>query len=501
MTHFSEFDLRSRVQEVTREVFGTMLSLQVTLADSDPPGPEGSHRTVGAIHFAGNVTGSLDIQVNTAFARRMTAQMLGLEPEEVEAEEDIKELVAEISNLIGGNLRSALNDHGFPCAISAPFITSGTEFAIESPNRQQFERIVFLHEQEPIIVEIGLTFKEISAAEADTHMAAFKTTAKDVDFEKLNSLDMKAKLSEAVVQVFDTMLSMELEPADTIPASSLEGRRKVTTVSFAGDVSGLVNIHLTDELTGIMASNKPGMNPSGIEGHEAVEDLIAELSNRVGAHLKSAITDAGLACELSTPRFTSGTDFKIEAMNMQRDDRLAFRLQDHVVLVEMGMKISEILQVAGQVSQDAYAPVDDPAPAVEEKATASDSAAPAQPGQTIPAADNGVLEASVNASAGKKGDKSDQKVSPDPQGYDLDLILDIPLQILVELGQTKIQIHDLLQLEKGSTVKLTKLDGAPVDILANDMLIARGMVVIQNEKYAVQVTELASRMDRIKTLN
>jgi flagellar motor switch protein FliN len=501
MTDINGFDIRSRMQEAVREVFDTLLSMQVTLADSDPPDPGGTHRTVGAVYFSGEVTGSFSIEVNTDFARRMTARMLGLELEEVEAEENITDLIAEITNTIGGNLKSALNDQGFSCAISTPFLTSGTDFTIEPLDRQRSERVVFLHEQEPLIVDVGVNFKEPSTAEPDMHRSASKTTAEDVDFEKLNALDMKARLSQAVVEVFGTMLSMEPELTDTIPASALEGGRTLATVSFAGDVSGLVNIQVTDELTRILAANKPSPDPSENQGDEAVRGLIGELINRVGGNLKSAITDTGLTCELSPPRLTSGTDFKTESLNMPGNDRLAFRLQDHLVLVEMGMKISEILQVVGQVSQDLHDVVDDSAPPVEEKAPDSDSPAPAQAGQAIPAADNPAPNASTNASAATEEAESDQKDSLDPQGYDLDLILDIPLQILVELGRTKIQIQNLLQLRQGSAVKLTKLDGAAVDILANDTLIARGTVVVQNEKYAVQVTELASRLDRIKTLN
>jgi flagellar motor switch protein FliN/FliY len=501
MSDIKESDIRSRVQQAVTEVFGTMLSMQVTLADSDPPDPGSTHRTLGAVHFAGEVTGSFNIQVNTDFARRMTARMLGIELEEIEEEENVTDLIAEITNTLGGNLKSALNDQGFSCAISTPFLTSGTDFTIEPLKGKPSQRVVFLHEQEPLIVEFGLKLKEPSAGEPDPHMPALKATAEAVDFEKLNALDMKTRLSEAVVETLGTVLSMEPELTDTIPASAQEGGRTAAAVSFVGDASGLVNIQVTDELTRIMAANKPSPVPSELEEDQKVRDLIERLVNGIGGNLKSAITDTGLTCELSPPRFTSGTDFKVESSDMQRYDRLAFRLRDHFVLVEMGMKISEILQVAGQVSQDVHDPADDSAPAVEETASDPGSPAPAVD-QAIPAADTPAPSTPTDASADKAEEaEADQNDSPDPQSYDLDLILDIPLQILVELGRTKIQIQDLLQLKQGSTVKLTKLDGASVDILANDTLIARGMVVIQNEKYAVQVTDLASRLDRIKSLN
>ena len=87
------------------------------------------------------------------------------------------------------------------------------------------------------------------------------------------------------------------------------------------------------------------------------------------------------------------------------------------------------------------------------------------------------------------------------EDFDLNLLLDIPLEITVELGRSKIPIQELLNLGPGSTVKLSKLEGEPVDVLANDKLIARGEVVLQNKKYGIRITEITSRMTRIKSLS
>lgn len=87
------------------------------------------------------------------------------------------------------------------------------------------------------------------------------------------------------------------------------------------------------------------------------------------------------------------------------------------------------------------------------------------------------------------------------EDFDLNLLLDIPLEITVELGRSKIPIQELLNLGSGSTVTLSKLEGEPVDVLANDKLIARGEVVLQNKKYGIRITEITSRMTRIKSLH
>jgi len=87
------------------------------------------------------------------------------------------------------------------------------------------------------------------------------------------------------------------------------------------------------------------------------------------------------------------------------------------------------------------------------------------------------------------------------EDFDLNLLLDIPLEITVELGRAGIQIQELLDLGPGSAVTLSKLEGEPVDILANEKLIARGEVVLQNKKYGIRITEITSRMNRIKSLH
>ncbi|MEZ0328020.1 MAG: flagellar motor switch protein FliN [Dissulfuribacterales bacterium] len=82
----------------------------------------------------------------------------------------------------------------------------------------------------------------------------------------------------------------------------------------------------------------------------------------------------------------------------------------------------------------------------------------------------------------------------------LDFILDIPLDIAVELGRTKMQIRDLLQLGQGSIVTLNKLAGEPAEIYINQKLIGRGEVVVINEKFGIRLNEIISPADRVKNL-
>jgi flagellar motor switch protein FliN/FliY len=84
---------------------------------------------------------------------------------------------------------------------------------------------------------------------------------------------------------------------------------------------------------------------------------------------------------------------------------------------------------------------------------------------------------------------------------DIDFILDIPVQLTVELGRTKIAIKNLLQLAQGSVVELDGLAGEPMDVLVNGCLIAQGEVVVVNDKFGIRLTDIISPSERIKKLN
>ncbi len=82
----------------------------------------------------------------------------------------------------------------------------------------------------------------------------------------------------------------------------------------------------------------------------------------------------------------------------------------------------------------------------------------------------------------------------------LELLLDIPLEITAELGRSRMIINDLLQLGQGSVIELNKLAGEPLEILVNQKLIARGEVVVVNEKFGIRLTDIISPLERIKQL-
>jgi flagellar motor switch protein FliN/FliY len=87
-----------------------------------------------------------------------------------------------------------------------------------------------------------------------------------------------------------------------------------------------------------------------------------------------------------------------------------------------------------------------------------------------------------------------------PGANNLDMILDIPVNLTVELGRTKIAIRSLLQLAQGSVVELDGLAGEPMDVLVNGCLIAQGEVVVVNDKFGIRLTDIISPSERLRRL-
>lgn len=90
--------------------------------------------------------------------------------------------------------------------------------------------------------------------------------------------------------------------------------------------------------------------------------------------------------------------------------------------------------------------------------------------------------------------------APSATDAKLDVILDIPVTIAMEIGRADISIRNLLQLNQGSVVELDRLAGEPMDVLVNGTLVAHGEVVVVNEKFGIRLTDVISPADRIKNL-
>lgn len=103
----------------------------------------------------------------------------------------------------------------------------------------------------------------------------------------------------------------------------------------------------------------------------------------------------------------------------------------------------------------------------------------------------GAVEAEAAAGEESEDGKKDRN---------LQMILDIPLRVTVELGRTKMPVSELLNLGQGSVVELSKLAGEPMEVYVNDKLIARGEAVVVNEKFGVRLTDIISQSERVEQL-
>jgi flagellar motor switch protein FliN/FliY len=91
--------------------------------------------------------------------------------------------------------------------------------------------------------------------------------------------------------------------------------------------------------------------------------------------------------------------------------------------------------------------------------------------------------------------------TPADDARNIEMILDLPLTVSVRLGQTKILIQDLLRLDKNSVIQLDQSSDAPLDIVVNDKVLARGEVVVMDERLGIRITDILSRRERVESLS
>ena len=116
---------------------------------------------------------------------------------------------------------------------------------------------------------------------------------------------------------------------------------------------------------------------------------------------------------------------------------------------------------------------------------------PEQPPEQAPAA------AEQGGQASADGDPDGEESSP---GHNLEMLLDLPLELSVELGRTRMSLQELLKLDKGSVIRLGRTEGEPLEIQVNGRTVARGEVVVVNDRLGVRVTEIGEARERVKSL-
>jgi len=156
MPDINAVDLRGFVSGAMGEVFDTMLSMDIELTDEGVQANVEGERIVGSVSFAGEAVGNVSVQVNEAFARQITAAMLGMEEDEIDGDEEVHDVIGELSNMVGGDLKSRLCDEGLNCDLSIPSITSGSDFKTETKGWERHEILVFRHQEQFALLNVYL---------------------------------------------------------------------------------------------------------------------------------------------------------------------------------------------------------------------------------------------------------------------------------------------------------------------------------------------------------
>jgi flagellar motor switch protein FliN len=454
MEKITDDAVRKTIESTLIETFDAMMSMDLKVVDEDAAaGLDDDATMVGAIHFGGEVVGVMSFTLTAVFARGVTAAMLGIDAEEIDDGEEINDVIGELANIVAGNLKTEFLDVGLTCVISTPSITTGSDFKIDPVDIAPPVRFTFQHKEE--FVRVELCAKEEIGAKEDI----MSDLSSEVVMERIAGVDIKTAVVNSVIDVFYTMLEMEVEAIQEVPAAFTEENRTVGSVTFAGEVDGMFNIQVNDDFGKEMTAAMLGMEVEEVESKEEVYDVIREVSNIIGGNLKSKFVDAGLSCVLSTPSITNGRDFKVSPTNVIKPGRFLFSHNESVIIVEAGVK------------RDASSPA-------EEEVSAEEGAP---------------------KSAAMQAATTDPKVEVNPFN-NLGLVMDIPLQVTVELGRSRKRINDVLKMVPGSVVELEQMEGEPVDILINQTLIAKGFVVVEKEKYGIRISEIVSRKERMKSI-
>ena len=139
MSNIDSLDLEMYVTTAVEDVFETMLSMDISKISADEVNINGHPQIVGTVSVAGTIMGNVNVHLNDKFAKIITAAMLGMSIEDIDSDEEVHDVIGEVCNMVGGNLKSRLCDAGFVCELSIPCITAGSDFRIESKGWQRHE--------------------------------------------------------------------------------------------------------------------------------------------------------------------------------------------------------------------------------------------------------------------------------------------------------------------------------------------------------------------------
>lgn len=141
-------------QKAVREVFQTMLSLDVSIIESRPLPPDPQGEIVSSVGFTGTITGAIYLYSRVSFARVLTSRMLGITEADVDSDEMINDALGELSNMVVGSVKSQLCDGGLHCILTIPSIVRGQKLSVEKPAQVTTRVVAFAHGNQHFLAEI-----------------------------------------------------------------------------------------------------------------------------------------------------------------------------------------------------------------------------------------------------------------------------------------------------------------------------------------------------------
>jgi flagellar motor switch protein FliN/FliY len=285
--------------------------------------------------------------------------------------------------------------------------------------------------------------------------------------------------------------------------TNFEGENVVVTVEYKKGLYGLNTLVLPLNLTNIIADLMLGKDLENIEERE-LDDIslsaVSEAMNQMMGTASTALSDfLKTNIDISPPssRVVNFSEANIEFPPIETDK------EAYVISIKFNVKINGIAEttfwqfIPMKFAQKIRELVEKTfGKTTEDEESSKNSNTQKRSNSNV------IKEKKVKVQPVEFGEfeKKEEPISPNIDLSKLELLLDVPLELKVELGSTKLNLREILELHEGSMIQLNKLAGEPLDIYANGRLIARGEVVVIDENFGIRVTEIVSLRERMKTL-
>jgi len=169
--------------------------------------------------------------------------------------------------------------------------------------------------------------------------------------ETIHTYDIRSAVVNAVSEVFDLMLSLDIEHLEAVSQSHLYGDKMLAAINLVGPVAGMVTIQVDAAYARILAGSMLDLDPAELQNPADVKDVLTEVCNMVAGNLKSGLCDAGLNCDLSVPTLISGRDYQSGIQRADRQEYFTFFQGENTVLLAVALKSGEPDQPAEEQSE------------------------------------------------------------------------------------------------------------------------------------------------------